>query len=178
MPPALAHAALCLLVCAVPSSAAVPCGRDVVLGPDEACTIEADVPGRVVVNAACALGKWYEVKVSYPASLPAAVDIGVAPAQGAGRPDARSLLNVEKAVFQCSVPEYTLAVALEPEGPPPAGVVAPRRTLVSIRLDELWLGVVPGDGTPLVALLLIAALCATYGLLAPLLLRLVAGKHD
>ncbi|CAN6297390.1 unnamed protein product [Urochloa humidicola] len=115
---------------------------------------------------------WYEVKISYPASIPSSFSI-----QLVDDPDSvdrssknRRLLNTEKIIFKAesSSPVYVL-VTVEPEGVVAKPNVPERKhALFNIVCDELMLGI------PVFAwwLGIAALLCIVLASLAPLVLPL------
>ncbi|CAN6286479.1 unnamed protein product [Urochloa humidicola] len=115
---------------------------------------------------------WYEVKISYPASIPSSFSIRlVDDPDGADQSSKnRRLLNTEKIIFKAegSSPVYVL-VTVEPEGVVAKPNVTEREhALFNIVCDELMLGI------PVFAwwLGIAALLCIVLASLAPLALPL------
>ena len=137
------------------------------------CT--ARIPSDLEVRLACTAGRRYEVKVSYPASHPVAVDGAVVSltAAAGGRPS-RRLHNVEKLAFACDAGgSHAARVTLRPEGVRSPRYAGPRETPLVLRLEPLALSVVPGRDTPALVVGLAASLLLVHVLLAPMLMRLV-----
>eukprot|EP00754_Rhynchopus_humris_P016633 Rhum_TRINITY_DN14519_c2_g1::Rhum_TRINITY_DN14519_c2_g1_i1::g.95106::m.95106 len=134
------------------------------------CT--ARIPSSLEVQLTCTAGRRYELKVSYPASHPVAVDGAVVSLTG-GRPG-RRLHNVEKLAFACDAGgRHAARVTLRREGVRSPRYAGPRETPVALRLEPLALSVVPGRDTPVLVVGLAASLLLVHVLLAPMLMRLV-----
>ncbi|PAN44467.1 hypothetical protein PAHAL_9G045200 [Panicum hallii] len=115
---------------------------------------------------------WYEVKISYPASIPSSFSIRLVddPDDANWSSKNRRLLNTEKIIFKAegSNPVYVL-VTVEPEGVVAKPNVPERElTLFNIVCDELMLGI------PVFAwwVGIAAILCIVLASLAPLVLPL------
>lgn len=117
--------------------------------------------------------KWYEVKISYPASIPASFSIQLK----RNKTDVvlnnnRRLLNTEKLIFMTSSnqDEFQLVlVTVEPEGFPAKPQVAERQFIIfNIVCDELLLGI-PHKAWWVVAL---ALLCLGIAFIVPSFLPL------
>ncbi|XP_008665622.1 uncharacterized protein [Zea mays] len=110
---------------------------------------------------------WYEVKISYPASIPSSFSIRLVDDWGSKN---RRLLNTEKIIFKAesSSPVYVL-VTVEPEGVVAKPNVPERElALFNIVCDELMLGIPHFAWWAGIA----ALLCIVLAALAPLVLPL------
>eukprot|EP01060_Flectonema_neradi_P020280 TRINITY_DN2781_c2_g1_i2.p1 TRINITY_DN2781_c2_g1~~TRINITY_DN2781_c2_g1_i2.p1 ORF type:complete len:164 (+),score=19.33 TRINITY_DN2781_c2_g1_i2:73-564(+) len=137
------------------------------LGPGEMMIVKEEVPGQILLNLVCQPQAVYELKVSYPATEPATIDISITDASPIGR----SLLNVEKEKFTCESGLYKAVISLKKEGYSPSMPL--RTTTLTIRLEELLLGFIPGIDTPLLAIIIISIVVVSYYVLAPLAERIL-----
>ena len=134
------------------------------------CTVSPPATFEVVIPQ-CTPGQPYELKLSYEAVHPLHLSVIVQPlTQG------RTLLNVEKAPFTCHNPPYIATITATQEGIPatPAADIS----LISLRLEPLWLGFIPGRHTPLVAILVVSVIIVSRIFLAEMVLRLVDVKVE
>ena len=133
------------------------------LGPDDMMKlVDVEVPGIVDIDLECSIDMTYELKVSYPSVEPAKIEIVITDS----KMSSRSLLNVEKEKFNCITGTYRAVITLEREGYFPS--LHPRTTTLTIRLEELLFGIIPGRDTPILAMLIIVIVCLSYYVLAPL----------